>query len=520
MRRLCNTPGIVFALFFVWKVGLFVFTAQPIPSNDSYFFDGAVVNLLHGGEFVNPTVAIARPYSGQEFFSPYPPLYQPVLYGWMSVFGTSAAAATGLHVLLVLVWAGLVYLILRQWESPAWAMHLAGGFLFVITFHDRPDGLAQVFGTAALLACVRWVRAPARPGPLCWSAVCLALTFGTGLQLGATYLCIVVTTVVVHAWLAREPLPWRFLLVVGLTPFVLLAVGRFGFPRWWIGFVENAQENPSNLGWHLPELASLLKLMRTLPGFFLMLLLFVGCLPRIRMEGKRGDIPQLALLVGVVTGMSGVCFLGLSYFTPNYIPAFAGYLQPIFVGAGLTWLARADLLPKRRAWLVGIACLSIGVGGIRAIGMTTWGVLCARDVSYQDSCKIVARELEAAAAARSKTVLLSSAYLYAAAGHTNLNVFHSDFVVRPRGAATERDIIGLVRLQPSRLVLTQFDYYRRYEPELAQFRRDRGDVGVRITNLARVQPPDAIPATRKIVQHISWAPVIIEFSWPESPEPQ
>src|SRR5262245_51191148 len=123
MRRLLNAPGIVFALFALWKILLFVFTVQPVPSNDAYFYDGAVVNLLHGGAFVNPTVAIARPYSGTEFFSPYPPLYQLVLYLWMSICGTSAASATGLHVLLVLVWSGLVYLTLRRLEVPIWAMH-------------------------------------------------------------------------------------------------------------------------------------------------------------------------------------------------------------------------------------------------------------------------------------------------------------------------------------------------------------------------------------------------------------
>jgi hypothetical protein len=75
-------------------------------------------------------------------------------------------------------------------------------------------------------------------------------------------------------------------------------------------------------------------------------------------------------------------------------------------------------------------------------------------------------------------------------------------------------------LQPAKLLVTQFDYYRRFERVVAKFQRERGDVEVRITNLARVQPPDAIPATRKIVQHISWAPVIVEFSWPAAAVPE
>jgi hypothetical protein len=75
------------------------------------------------------------------------------------------------------------------------------------------------------------------------------------------------------------------------------------------------------------------------------------------------------------------------------------------------------------------------------------------------------------------------------------------------------------------LVLTQFDYYRRYEPVVAQLRRERGDVEVRIHNLARVQAPDAEPKFRKVVQHVSWAPVIVHFDWPAvrnaaTPDPQ
>ena len=68
--------------------------------------------------------------------------------------------------------------------------------------------------------------------------------------------------------------------------------------------------------------------------------------------------------------------------------------------------------------------------------------------------------------------------------------------------------------RPSRLLLTQFDYYRRYERIVSQFLRERGDVEVQITNTARVQPSDALPSMRKVIQHISWAPVIVEFTWP------
>jgi hypothetical protein len=49
---------------------------------------------------------------------------------------------------------------------------------------------------------------------------------------------------------------------------------------------------------------------------------------------------------------------------------------------------------------------------------------------------------------------------------------------------------------------------------VAQFLRQSGGAEVTVYNLARVQSPDASPVTRKIVQHISWAPVIVTIQWP------
>jgi hypothetical protein len=38
---------------------------------------------------------------------------------------------------------------------------------------------------------------------------------------------------------------------------------------------------------------------------------------------------------------------------------------------------------------------------------------------------------------------------------------------------------------------------------------------IRVTDTARVPVPDGSPALQKVVQHISWAPVIVELSWHE-----
>jgi hypothetical protein len=518
MRRLMSISGISFVLFIVWKVSLFLFTVQPIPANDAYFYDGAVVNALHGGKFANPTVAIARPYSGTELFSAYPPLYQGVLLCWMKVFGTSARSAVGLHVLLIALWAFLVYRTLRRLEIPPWAMHLAGGFLFVITFHDRPDSLAQVLGAGAVWATVAGLRGERGGGRLWVSAALLALVFCTSLQIGAMYSAVVGVMLLAHAWSGKERPAWLPLIVMGLTPFVLLAVGRFGFPQWWTGFVENAQDNPSASGLRSPQVDELLKLIRSLPGFLLVLLLALPALPRIRVGLPEIQRSQLALFLGTTVGTLAVCVLGLFYLTANYIPLFAAYLQPLAVGAGLVWLAATKSFYVPRAVVVGAGCACIALGGIRAVGMTTWGALCARDVTYADACRIVARELDASSSSASRTAVLSAAYLYGAGGLTNLNRIHSDYVVPLRGRATESDLVGLLALKPDRLLLTQFDYFRRYEPVLAELRQAHAEVDVRITNTAHVRAPEADRLTRKVVQHISWAPVIVEIAWPPAAE--
>jgi len=514
MRRLVNAPGIVFALFAVWKILLLVLTVQPIPSNDAYFYDGAIVNLLHGGQFVNPTVAIARPYSGTEFFSPYPPLYQGVLYLWMSALGSSAASATGLHVLLVIAWSGLVYLILRRLETPAWAMHLAGGFLFVVTFHDRPDSLAHVLGTGAVWTTVCWLNKGSGKAALWWSALLLALTYSTSLQLGATYTCFVVVTVVGRAWRSETRMPWPALLVMGVTPFALLVIGKYGFPRWWIGFAENAQDNPSTMGLHFPDASAWLKLARTLPGFLLLLTLLPWMIRRLKPGG-----PQFATFLGALVATLGVTVLSLCYLTPNYLTTFAAYLQPLAIGTGLAWLATTNFSSAQRAVAIGLGCVAIALGGIRAVGMSTWGALCASDVSYRESCRIVNAELNSRAKELSP-VVVSAAYLYAAAANTNLNLIHSDYLVRPKGRSTPSDLDGLLAQKPGKLILTQFDYYRRYESVIEQLKRQATAPEVKVKNFARIPTPDAIPSLRKVVQHISWAPVLVEISWPQTSQSQ
>src|SRR5260370_8208976 len=89
MKRFFARGGAVFALVFAWKVALLVFTAQPVPSNDSFFYDGPVVNYLLHGIYANPSLALALPISATEVFCAYPPFYQVPLLGRISAFRPS-----------------------------------------------------------------------------------------------------------------------------------------------------------------------------------------------------------------------------------------------------------------------------------------------------------------------------------------------------------------------------------------------------------------------------------------------
>jgi hypothetical protein len=56
--------GSTFVMVFLWRLGLLLFAQQPMPTGDSFFFDGAIVHhLLYGGYF-NPSIALFLPISG------------------------------------------------------------------------------------------------------------------------------------------------------------------------------------------------------------------------------------------------------------------------------------------------------------------------------------------------------------------------------------------------------------------------------------------------------------------------
>jgi len=82
-----------------------------------------------------------------------------------------------------------------------------------------------------------------------------------------------------------------------------------------------------------------------------------------------------------------------------------------------------------------------------------------------------------------------------------------------RRGESEGDAKGVLAHRPTRMILTQFDYYRRYRAVVEQVRSNPAVAEIVVENTARVRSPDSYPAMQKVVQHISWAPVIVKISW-------
>jgi hypothetical protein len=151
------------------------------------------------------------------------------------------------------------------------------------------------------------------------------------------------------------------------------------------------------------------------------------------------------------------------------------------------------------------------VVSIRAVGLSTWGVACARDFGYLQAKSRVQEQLMACKT--NDIVVLSSAYLYEAARFDHVKAIHSDWMTPAERASRNTDWEGLLKLKPEMIMLTPFDYYRRYDvllgrlgahPELATFE---------VTLSSRLNPPDANRAIQRVLQHVSWAPVTIRIRW-------
>jgi len=517
VKKWVNNPWLVFALVFFWKAALLLFSAQPVPANDSFFYDGPVVNYLLNGKYVNPSLALVFPISGAEVFSAYPPLYQLVLLLWMSVFGASALSAMWLHLVLFGVYLLILVAIFKHLRTPVWCVHFAGVFLLVLTFHDRPDSLAHVFGMLAVYGWIRSRRFFSRGGSakrsLPWSlaaAAWVVLSLGTSLQIGAIYFLWVALGMLATALAKEESFPLAPISLMVFVPLALIVFVAASYPNLWMGFMEHARQTPSLTGWRWPKWAEILKVARTVPGVIAVALLlpWLWFKQRKDFESAADAAHELVVMTGLWTAIT-VMLACLFLLTPNVV-AIAAYFQPLLVAGYLALCV--SLLPGPRhvrTQMVLFAALAV-LGSIRALGITTWGLVCASDVSYTSAVQHVRNELRASSSG--STVALSSAYLYEAMRHTEIRAVHSDWLGKP-GDRTKDEREALVILKPSKLIITQFDYYRWYDRILTDLKTRPDLVTVNVSNTASVRPPDAFKPLQRIVQHVSWAPVIVRFTW-------
>ncbi len=531
IKRLFAHSGLVFSLAFGWNAVLLLGFSLPPPSNDSFFYDGPVVNWLLHGHYLNPSLAEALPISGTQVFSAYPPFYQLVLTGWMAAFGTSAFSAMSLHFVLFGLYAWVLWAILHELEVPARVVNTAGLFLLAITFHDRPDSLAHLFGVLAIYFCVRGWRGSGQNSTALsqekWSwlmAMFAILCIATGLQIGVLYIFLLWIACWLRTYLVNQPLPVLPLAATIVVPGLLVGMVILAFPGLWQGFLEHARQTPSFTGLRFPRRDEFLKVLRNVPG-----LLAVACcllvavlrqigagrglngLKEFRTTAAQSG-PSSLLVLLVACTISSVCLTvaSLSVVTPNAV-SFVFYLQPLIVAGYMASFSPQPITPPRWLFPWGLFCALALVASIRAIGLSTWGVACAHDFGYAQTVGRVQEQLTACRT--NATVVLSSAYLYAGARFNHMRLIHSDWMTPAGRASRNTDWEGLLKLKPEMIMVTPFDYYRRYDVLLERLRGHPELASLDVTLSGELKPPDANRSIQRVLQHVSWAPVIVRIRW-------
>lgn len=436
----------------------------------------------------------------------------------MSIVGTSALSAMVMHLVLFGVYMLILLAIFRRLGTPAWCVNIAGAFLLLITFHDRPDSLAYVLGMAAVYAwiCSRKMlggeQSAARSALWTWlMVVFVILCLATSLQIGAIYFFWMWVGMAATTLLGKEKFPITPMVVMSVVPVALIIFVKAAFPHLWTGFLEHARQAPSLTGLRRIHFDELLKVGRTVPGILLVAVL----LPWLWLKQRpESDTPvairhEMVLIPALLTALSVVaaCLLLL---VANAV-VIANYLQPLIVASYLTLCGVIFAGYPRLRTQISFFLIALLVGSIRAVGMSTWGLACAADVSYPAAIHRVSHELDTRAPG--VRMIMSSAFLYEAARHTNVTGIHCDWMQKAKGGPFATDLEAFETLKPDGLILTQFDYFRKYKHILESAKSDPSLAQMNIENLAKTRAPDSIPLMHRVVQHISWAPVVVELSW-------
>ena len=165
-----------------------------------------------------------------------------------------------------------------------------------------------------------------------------------------------------------------------------------------------------------------MKLVRTVPVFVLGWA-FVPVMLARRREIFAGEEAWPALIVGIFAMGWVLLAASVTLLSPNYV-SFILFPQ-VLLAAGLLALGQ-KLGLRRERWLRAALVICVLLVSIRAIGMTTWGAVCAWKNSYASTQKVLRSEL-AAYATLDRPVLVSLAYLYCATDLGVKNAIHSDW---------------------------------------------------------------------------------------------
>jgi hypothetical protein len=507
MKMSWRNPFFILGLVLSWRIALLIFTAQPIPANDAFIFDGGMANWLKNGQYVNPCIEVGYPISSGKIFSIYPPLYQVALLAWMPLFGASALSMMAMHLAMFGVAAWLALVILKHFFPGETNYVWTALLLFGITFNDRPEDLAHIFGLGSLWLVAQQI-AGTRHDARVAGGIVLAL-------LGALYTSVIVGAVYFGAgflacaaawWFQRKNiLLLPFFLAAALFAAIVLWVIEV-HPLWWQGFLENGEKQSVVGGFHVPHRFDVIKLIRTVPVF----LLAVAALPWVWVRRRQLTAePWLLVVAGSFVMGLVTLFLAMTFVSPNYV-AYTVYLE-IILAAGLLVLADR-LFPQTRCLprILILGCVLLI--SARAAGMTIWGAVCAWKNSYWQTRQELRVEL-APFVTSDAPVVISSAYLYSALEFGVKHPIHSDWYYDRGRQGPDLDLQGMRQLRPAKLVLTQFDYYRGFIDVLNKLRQHPELVTVQVHDETAVRTPDSIPAMQRIVQHISWAPVIVDLEW-------
>jgi len=198
----------------------------------------------------------------------------------------------------------------------------------------------------------------------------------------------------------------------------------------------------------VPHWQEIAKVVRSVPGILVVVIL----LPVVWFKRQRERDSEVArkhevILLAALLPALGILVASLTIISANTV-AISNYLQPLILAVYLAF--SVSLWPGARWLRLQMALLipAMLLVSVRIVGMTTWGVMCARDFGYTQA--VQRTEAELANHPAGYKVVMSSAFLYTAAPDQDLGLIHSDWMTRAGSDSRLSDLRGLRTLKPEK----------------------------------------------------------------------